>query len=52
VLDRYRRLDFAAGRLGAPTSSIRSVSGGHRATFRHGVIRWDRSSNSTSVDYE
>jgi len=52
VLDRYRRLDFAAGRLGAPTSSIRSVSGGHRATFRHGVIRWDRSSDSTSVDYE
>ena len=52
VLDRYRRLNFAAGRLGAPTSSIRSVSGGHRATFRHGVIRWDRSSDSISVDYE
>ena len=52
VLDRYRRMDFAAGRLGPPTSSIRKVSGGHVARFRHGVIRWDRSRDSTSVDFE
>lgn len=52
ILDRYRRLGFATGRLGPPTSSIRKVHGGQRATFRHGVIRWDRSSDSTSVNFE
>jgi len=51
VLDRYGRLGYAGGRLGLPTSSIDRIRGGRMASFRGGVIRWDRSSNSFTVNF-
>ncbi len=51
ILDRYARLHYAKGRLGLPTSSIRAVPGGARATFRHGVARWDRSTDTVRVEW-
>ncbi len=49
IVDRYAKLDYHRGRLGLPTSGIRKVTGGHRARFQHGTLRWHRSSNRVTV---
>ncbi|MDX6319047.1 MAG: hypothetical protein QOD35_2447 [Nocardioidaceae bacterium] len=49
ILRRYLHVGGAAGRLGFPTSSVHSISGGRRAGFEHGYITYDRSTRKTTV---
>jgi uncharacterized protein with LGFP repeats len=49
ILRRYLHVGGAAGRLGFPTSSVHSISGGKRAGFEHGYITYDRSTKKTTV---
>jgi hypothetical protein len=49
ILRRYLHVGGAAGRLGFPTSSVHSVSGGKRAGFEQGYITYDRSTRKTTV---
>ena len=49
ILRRYLHVGGAAGRLGFPTSSVHSISGGRRAGFQQGYITYDRSTRKTTV---
>jgi hypothetical protein len=49
ILRRYLHVGGAAGRLGFPTSSVHSISGGRRAGFEKGYITYDRSTRKTTV---
>ena len=51
ILNRYDHTGGARGRLGLPTTGIFKVTGGLRSNFQHGSIRWDRSSNRTTIQY-
>jgi len=48
---RYLRMGGTTSRLGMPTTERYDVSGGRAQKFQGGRIRWDRSSNTTSVTF-
>jgi uncharacterized protein with LGFP repeats len=49
ILRRWRSAGSVGSRFGYPTSSVFSIRGGVKATFRHGSISWDRSSHRYTV---
>jgi stage II sporulation protein D len=49
ILAAYRARGGVTSKLGYPTSGITRVSGGQRATFQGGAIRWERSTDKVSV---
>jgi stage II sporulation protein D len=49
ILTAYRARGGVTSALGYPTTGIVAVSGGQRATFEHGAIRWQRATNEVSV---
>lgn len=49
ILIRWLKLGSVRGRLGAPTSSVRSSPSRQSATFRHGRITWHKSDNTVRV---
>ncbi|MBA3233339.1 MAG: SpoIID/LytB domain-containing protein [Propionibacteriales bacterium] len=49
VLRHWGKKKGPAGWLGYPTTDVHRVVGGHRARFQHGVITWDRSTDTFKV---
>jgi SpoIID/LytB domain protein len=51
IQQRWGRAGAADSWLGYPKTNVFAVPGGLRAKFRHGVISWDRSSDSFRVKH-
>lgn len=49
ILDRWSKAGSADSWLGYPTTDVYEITGGLRARFEHGMISWDRSSDSYTV---
>jgi SpoIID/LytB domain protein len=49
ILTDYRARGGVTSDLGYPTSGVVAVSGGQRATFEHGSLTWDRSSDKVTL---
>ncbi|MFL6026037.1 MAG: SpoIID/LytB domain-containing protein [Friedmanniella sp.] len=47
ILTTYRSRGGVTSALGFPTSGIRAVAGGQRATFEHGTLTWTRATGRT-----
>ncbi|MGH3496144.1 MAG: N-acetylmuramoyl-L-alanine amidase [Nocardioidaceae bacterium] len=51
ILWEYRHERYAGGKLGLPRSGVRNTTNGQRATFEHGVVTWDKSTNKITITY-
>ncbi len=51
ILDRWSRAGGARSDFGYPTTDVFTIDGGLRVQFQHGVISWDRSSDTFSVTH-
>jgi uncharacterized protein with LGFP repeats len=51
ILHRYRRLGGVSGKLGLPTSNMKRIDVGRKATFTDGSITWNRQDGSITVEY-
>jgi stage II sporulation protein D len=49
ILTAYRDRGGVTSPLGFPTSGIRAVPGGRRATFEHGTLSWTRATDRITV---
>lgn len=49
ILERWGKAGAAKSTLGYPTTNVYPITGGLRAKFKHGVISWDRSSDTFTV---
>lgn len=51
VQERWEQEGAAAGVLGYPVADVRPIATGARGRFEHGVITWDRATDSFTVRY-
>jgi hypothetical protein len=51
ILIRYRDLGGVSGKLGVPTSNMKRIDVGRKATFANGSITWNRQDDSITVKY-
>jgi stage II sporulation protein D len=51
ILTRWRQSGGAVSWFGYPTSDVRVISGGQRGRFEHGVITWDRATNTYTIQH-
>jgi len=49
IFGRWAQESYERGRLGFPTTGIRTVSGGQRCDFQHGWITYDSATGKTTV---
>jgi uncharacterized protein with LGFP repeats len=52
IVNRYRRLDAASGRLGFPDSARFRTRTGTKVNFENGSIAWSRSTGRTTVVFD